>query len=137
MSFRGLKFARGLLAIKFLMVVVPVFLLCTSLGLFIIADRNAKQADREMIARLGSEVASIAATVERFQGTGDTQASQSLIDMLLADRAIECVELRTAIDKPPSLTAPHKLGCKGVEHYNHFEIGIGETGEASLLGSLQ
>ena len=55
------------------------------------------------------------------------------MDTLLADRAIECVEVLGAADRKPVLQSPRHLGCKGTEDLRQVEISMGEDDEYSFL----
>ncbi len=133
------SFGASRLFIKFLMLFVPVFAVFCGAGLLILADYNTRAAHNQLSARIGTNVARIALSLERSLEQGYEEAGQSLISTLLADRAIECAEYRKNKADPPVLKAPRGIGCVGQDDLEILNISTGadDKGELSVRFSLE
>jgi hypothetical protein len=83
----------GLFA-KYLLVLVPMFLILSGLGLWLLLQFELKTKDEELGARIGNQTARAAAVLGRHDVVTDTGLARDLLSPLAADRAVECVELR-------------------------------------------
>lgn len=116
--------ASGRLLGKYLLVVVPLFMVFTSFFLSMIAEHNANETQALLTARVGNKVATMATTLDYHHRSGNQRAAQDLIDILMADPAIECAELNSGRRTSKMLKAPQGLGCRGMEDYQALRIDI-------------
>ena len=117
---------------KFLLILIPVFLLTSAAGLSFISERLAQDTHNELSARIGARSAHVAASLSRNGQLGESIASQDLISTLLFDEAILCAEVKSHKDAPAVLVAPQSLGCVGQEAAAQFAIPLGLDGENML-----
>jgi PAS domain S-box-containing protein len=117
---------------KFLMVLVPVFLLTSAAGLSFISERLAQDTHNELSARIGAQSAHVAAALGRVGQLRENIASQDLISTLLFDEAILCAEVKPHADALAVLVAPKGLGCVGQEAAERFALPLGFDGENML-----
>ena len=126
------KQLRGKLAIKYLMVMLPLFLACMSAGLFYISKHNAQSANDELNARLGMQTASMASTIEQLLVSSDLKTSQKMLNKLLSDRAVDCAEVIDRRNLSRSIKSPQGLGCRGIDDANVVDIAMSEEIGATL-----
>ena len=125
-------YRRGRLAIRFMMVMLPVFILCSGAALWFISDRNASMAKAELNARLAAVSITAASTLAQTLTENDTTVSQKILQLLLADRAIECAAVLDIGSSRPVLAAPEGIGCKGIDPVNSVEFAIAANSQARL-----
>lgn len=117
---------------KFLVILVPIFLAASAVGLSFITEYLAQSTHDQVSARIGNQVAHIAASLARRDQAVNSSASQDLLSTLLHDTAILCAEVRPHSANRPALKAPQGLGCVGQEEAEQFSILIGQDGARSL-----
>ncbi len=117
---------------KYLLVLAPVFVISSALGLALIAENKAKTALNELTARVGTQSAHIANALNRRKHETDRSASQDLLATLLYDRAILCAEVRTGSGREISLMAPAGLGCIGQNKAVNITVPVGLNGAGKL-----
>lgn len=122
-----LPFGVSRLVIKFLLVMLPVFILLTTVGLSHFTDKNTRDARDRLNARLGSQIAMMAASLEQNLQTGGANSSQQMLNMLLTDRAIDCAELTKISTGSITLKSPQNLGCRGADPKHQIKIPVGEN----------
>ncbi len=113
---------------KFLLILVPIFILASYAGLSLIADYKAQQRHNQISARIGALSGHVATSLSRPSAVEETPFARDLLTTLLHDPAILCAEVTHASGSDRTLMAPHGLGCKGQENADFFEIPIGRNG---------
>ena len=113
---------------KFLFVLAPAFVVSSMIGLWLIAEHMAHEAENQLSARVGTQSAHIAVALNRGFRSGDSAAAQDLLSTLLHDPAILCAEVRSGSGGAAALNAPRGLGCVGQEHAEHFTVPVDVDG---------
>ena len=105
-------------------VMVPVFILFAGAGLWWLSERNLLRSEEAMAMRIGNATARVGNALERFSGFGSADGAPvdwsgpyvtDLMQTLLGDPAIRCVELRDPGDGTVLATVPQGLGCQTSE----------------------
>ncbi len=117
---------------KFLLVLLPVFLLSAAFGLSLIADRVAQNAYDQLSARIGAHSGHLVAALARQNLQADRTAAHDLLSTLLHDPAILCAEVASKGATMPILKAPKGLGCVGQDRGERFQLPIGGDGRKTL-----
>lgn len=134
MPLRGMPggFGTPLLFSKFLLVLLPVFLLSAALGLSLVADRVAQGAYNQLSARIGAHSGHLVTALARQNLQANRTAAQDLLSTLLHDPAILCAEVGSSGAAKPMLEAPRGLGCVGQDKAERFQLPIGKNGGTTL-----
>ncbi len=117
---------------KFLLVLLPVFLVSAALGLSLVADRMAQNAYDQLSARIGAHSGHLVAALARQNLQANRTAAQDLLSTLLHDPAILCAEVGSSGANMPILEAPRGLGCVGQDKAERFQLPIGKNGSKTL-----
>ncbi len=117
---------------KFLLVLLPVFLLSAGLGLSLVADRMAQNAYDQLSARIGAHSGHLVAALARQNLQANRTAAQDLLSTLLHDPAILCAEVSSTGATMPIFMAPRGLGCVGQDKAEQFKLPIGQNGGKTL-----
>ena len=117
---------------KFLLILVPMFLLSASLGLSLVAERVAQATHNQLSARIGTQAAHIADALGRHNNSALTTVSQDLLSTLLFDPAVLCAEVSERSGGEIALKSPQGLGCVGQEAADKFQIPVGKNAQKVL-----
>jgi len=123
---------RGLFA-KFLLVLVPVFLLLTVPGLALLAQFEAHHEKEALASRIGSQAARVATSLARHDAAVNLHMAHDLLAFLAADRAFVCAEFRNRKDSRVLAAAPPQIGCLNQDSRHRLELPIGEDEMTSLV----
>ena len=123
---------RGLFA-KFLLVLIPIFLLLTVPGLALLVRYEAHTEQEGLAARLGSQAARVAASLERHDGPANALLARDLLAFLAADNAFVCAELRVRGSGQVLAAAPPNLGCHNQNNTQRLELAVGEDDAHTLV----
>lgn len=123
---------RGGLHAKFLLSVVPVFVLASGAGLSWLAEHGARRHLDELTARVGNHAAQVAAVVGRPGVLEDEATASRVLATLLADRAVQCAELTVAGPDARRLLAPRGVGCLGQDPGERLELSVAAPSHAAL-----
>ncbi|SEM53035.1 His Kinase A (phospho-acceptor) domain-containing protein [Roseovarius tolerans] len=102
-------------------VMVPTFLIFAASGLMWLSEKNLLRSEEAMAMRIGNATARVGGALERFSdqnpGPVDWQSPYvtDLMQTLLGDPAIRCVQLRDAERGDVLAVVPKGLGCQGAE----------------------
>ncbi|WP_176214243.1 ATP-binding protein [Roseovarius sp. A-2] len=102
-------------------VMVPTFLFFAASGLLWLSEKNLLRSEEAMAMRIGNATARLGGALERFsdQGSGPVDWRNphvtDLMQTLLGDPAIRCVQLRDPESGNVLALVPQGLGCKGAE----------------------
>ena len=113
---------------KFLLVLVPVFVICSAFGLSLITEHLAQAAHNQLTSRVGTQSAHIAAALGRHSRAESAAATQDLLSTLLFDPAVQCAEVVSHIDAKVEFKVPQGLGCVGQVAAQQFSLPIGLEG---------
>ena len=100
---------------RFLLFLVPIFVVASMLGLALVSNLFLR-AERDSInARIGVFSTRIAAIIKKETELGNDRLNTNLVNLLLADPAIRCVELIDT-DGRVLADAPDKVGCQKLDN---------------------
>lgn len=122
----------GRLFLKFMAYFAPVFFLLTVIAMALISSYDVRAAKERLTARVGGQIASIAAAIEHEFETGHVEAAQVLVTTLLTDPAVVCAEYWRDEALSVVLAAPQVIGCKGQGQYEHVALPTGASGSNIL-----
>ena len=116
---------------KFLIILVPAFVLSAGLGFSVIAEFKSNATSNQLFARIGSQSAHIANALSK-RPISHGNGSQDLLSTLLYDPAILCAEIRSKIGAEVILRTPRGLGCVGQNGSDKFSLPIGDADDNEL-----
>jgi signal transduction histidine kinase len=102
-------------------VMIPTFLVFAGSGLWWLSDKNLLRSEEAMAMRIGNATARVGGALERFSDQSDGPANwqdplvRDLMQTLLGDPAIRCVELTDPARGETLVVVPAGLGCAGAE----------------------
>lgn len=117
----GLRTPTLGLYLKLTAVMVPTFIVFAATGLLWLSDRNLLRSEEAMAMRIGNATARLGGALERFSDQSDGPMAWSspyvrdLMQTLLGDPAIRCVELIDPESSTVLAVVPEGLGCQGAE----------------------
>ena len=120
------------LLLKFLLILAPVFVLATIPGVWIMVDRELREDQELLAARVGNNAARVALALERHYEAGADGPARDLIGLLAVDRAFLCAELIDPAGGRVYLTHPRGLACGGRSDGQILKIAVGEEGRLAL-----
>ena len=111
-------------------VLVPTFLIFASIGLIWLSERVARTSQEHMALRIGGAAGRVGGALERFsdraEGPVDWRAPHvfELLQTLLSDPAVRCVELKDPQTGDILAEAPLGLGCgaQQVDYSVEYEV---------------
>jgi signal transduction histidine kinase len=120
------------LLLKFLLILAPVFVLATLPGVWVMVDRELRQDQELLAARVGNHAARVALALERHFVAGHEAAARDFLGLLAVDRAFVCAELVGRAGGDALLTHPRGLPCTGRADGQLLKIAVGEDGDLTL-----
>jgi signal transduction histidine kinase len=120
------------LFVKYLLVLIPVFLSLSYIGLELFVRFDLRDKEEELAVRIGHQAARAAAALARHPTAADTGLANDLLAPLAFDRAVACVEWRTAIDGRILVTFPPTLGCTGQNKSQRLSLDVGDDAKTTL-----
>ena len=109
------------LYLKLTAVMVPTFLFFAGAGLLWLSEKNLLRSEEAMSMRIGNATARLGGALERYSDQSGDAVDWSapfvtdLMQTLLGDPAIRCVELVDPATVKQLAVVPQGLGCKGAE----------------------
>lgn len=109
------------LYLKLTAVMVPTFLLFAAGGLLWMSEKNLLRSEEAMAMRIGNATARVGGALERFsdQSTAPVDWTSpyvtDLMQTMLGDPAIRCVELTDPASGAVLAVVPQGLGCQGAD----------------------
>lgn len=109
------------LYLKLTAVMVPTFLLFAASGLMWLSEKNLLRSEEAMAMRIGNATARLGGALERFSDQSDGAVNWAspyvtdLMQTLLGDPAIRCVELVDPANRSVLAVVPEGLGCQGAD----------------------
>ena len=126
------KFCRSLSA-KFLICLVPVFLIVAGVGFVILSQYDDRRDSDALAARIGTQAARVAQSLAHHNAHHNTMMAADLISYLAADRAVQCAEFRDISTNRLVVALPGRIGCRNVEASNRLVLPVGNDNAASLV----
>ncbi|MDX1402239.1 MAG: HAMP domain-containing protein, partial [Kiloniellales bacterium] len=123
---------HGLCA-KFLVVVIPLFLVLSIPSTFLIVEYEASLDEDGLAARIGGQTARVARFINDHGGIENPRSAQEMLAFLAHDPAFLCAELRVAGLAGARAKIPTDVGCIGQSDSNHLTIPVNDAGTVSLL----
>lgn len=125
------------LYIKFLLVLVPLFLVFEVPGQYLLIRYEARDDSEALAARIGSQAARVAGAitrhVSRFDVQFDVALARDFLSTLAVDPAFLCAEVHAATPDRVLVAAPQQIGCTGQETGLRLELPIGTDNAQSLV----
>ncbi|MDE1950018.1 MAG: hypothetical protein KGI35_15470, partial [Burkholderiales bacterium] len=87
---------------KFLLVLVPSFVVLAAAGVVLAGRLDTRSATEALALRVGSLAACVAATLGRHDALGERGLAEDLLGTFGTDRAVLCAELRARDDAEPA-----------------------------------
>ncbi len=109
------------LYLKLTAVMVPTFLLFAAAGLLWMSEKNLLRSEEAMAMRIGNATARVGGALERFSDQSTAQVDWTspyvtdLMQTMLGDPAIRCVELTDPENGAVLAVVPQGLGCQGAD----------------------
>src|SRR5258708_404425 len=123
--------SRSLL-VKFLLILVPVFLCLAVPGIGYLVHLQLRMDQDALARRIGSQAARAAGALARHDPRSDRVLAQDLLAPLAADRALFCAELRDA-DGALLAALPPAHGCVDREGVGELVLPVRGAETGSLL----
>jgi len=123
---------RHTLFLKFLTIIVPVFLVLSALGMWAMTSHDLKKERGNLAARVGNLAARAAGAISRNKTVTARSHAQDMLSALAADRAISCVELKSKRDGSVLNRLPPAQGCKGVRDGQSLVLPSSDDGSVML-----
>ena len=121
------------LQVKFILTVIPLFVLASAVGLSWLAEHDMRKNLEELAARVGNHAAHVAAVVGRPGVLENEAIASRVLATLLADGAVQCAEVEVAQPAPRRVLAPRGIGCLGQEPGERLELALGGLEHATLV----
>lgn len=126
---------RKRLSVKFLIVLVPVFLIISLIGLVALSQYDQRKDSDALASRIGNQVVRLAGAYARHDAWKDKALARDLIAALASDRAVLCVEIRDSGTGDLSAAMPANLGCRTVDSGHRLAIPI-EGARPAILTTI-
>lgn len=120
------------LFLKFLLVLVPAFLVLSAVGALLVQREDSRARELEVASRVGNLSARVAAALDRHDADGRAGLAQDLLAPLANDVAIRCVELRTAADGFRVAALPPGQGCAPERSRDPLILEVGTPAVSTL-----
>ncbi|MEM8948457.1 MAG: EAL domain-containing protein [Pseudomonadota bacterium] len=123
------------LFVKLALVVIPCCVIAFSIGLFWLAERDAREARDMLATRISNAAAHVTGGSEKYgpQRPSEELLPQEMLAILLADQAVRCVELRAGDTGEIRRKAPNGLGCAGQPFDTSLKIPVPLDSEDTLV----
>ncbi|MFT5487614.1 MAG: PAS domain S-box-containing protein, partial [Alphaproteobacteria bacterium] len=135
MSLTSLRLPRILrsLSTKFLICLVPAFLIVASVG-FVILSQYENQSDRDTLAaRIGNLSARVTESLAGHHAHHNSMMAGDLLSYLAVDRAVLCAEFVDAKTKRLIAALPARIGCKNIDGGNRLILPVGRDNALNLV----
>ncbi|MFV0280772.1 MAG: diguanylate cyclase domain-containing protein [Rhodoblastus sp.] len=113
---------------KFILVFAVALVLATTLGGILIAHERQVSAQAQQAARVGGLIGRVASMIAAAGYPDDPKGAQSLLSLLLFDRAIVCAEIVDGNGVATGVSAPARVGCRGEPAQKTATAPIPDTG---------
>ena len=125
------------LYVKLSAILVPTFLVVAGLGVYLLTERQIDDATDQLGVRIGNAAARVASGLERLADEAHDEAAleasaRELLQILMADPAIQCVELHT-LGGMVIAEAPSGMGCGPLTFDSELVLPLYFVEEADLI----
>lgn len=121
---------------KFLLWLVPSFVLASAAGIFLISERELRQEVDMISARVGNHAGRAAAAINRHEATADADLAADLLSSLTADRAVRCAALWVDAVPTKVIAAPRGLACAPGRDDPQLDIAVDDLVGSRLVVAL-
>ena len=118
---------------KFLLCVVPLFVLASTVGLSWLAEYDMRRNLDNLAARVGNHAAYVASALDRPDVVVDDAIASRVLATLLADGAVQCAELDVGRPGFRRILAPRGVGCLGQQPGEQLELAFDRLENARLV----
>jgi hypothetical protein len=125
--------AGGSILVKFLAVLIPVFVITTVLGLQFASEFRLRSARNQLALRVGSQLAQVAGLVSEIDFRSQPDITSRFVRFLTADRAIACAELRDGGLPDLRTAAPNNIRCKPFEAAPALSVPLPGSEDVELV----
>ena len=116
---------------KFLLLLVPPFVVLASVGLGVARGLEARDDADDLAARVGSQSGRIAAALARHGAADRPDLATDLLAAFAGEPAVLCAELRDGAGLRLA-SYPAVVGCTAQVPSDRFDLAVGEEGEHQL-----
>ncbi|MEM7188144.1 MAG: EAL domain-containing protein [Pseudomonadota bacterium] len=120
-------------------ILAPSFLVISAIGLYFLTNHIVDQAEGRLSIRIGNATARVASGLERlseydaeFNGA-PIESAQEIMQVLMADPAIQCVELMDSVGGTIMAKVPAGIGCTGRETESTLKVPLYFPDDAELI----
>lgn len=129
-------FLKSRLLGKFLLWLVPSFVLVSAAGIALIAERELRQDVDIVSARVGNHAGRAAAAINRHDALQEPDLVADLLSSLTADRAVRCAALWADPLPARIITAPRGLACAPGRDDPQLDIPVDDLVGSRLVVAL-
>lgn len=116
---------RRRLLFRFLLILMPLFLLLAVPGVIALVHHTLNQDRAALSVRFGNLAGRVASSLARYDPAADKQVIRDLLSSLSSDRALICAEVLRSSDGSRIVSQPPHIGCRGRETGELLEIPVG------------
>jgi PAS domain S-box-containing protein len=114
------------LSAKFLLFLVPVFLIIALTGLFFLSQFDKRDGNEALAARIGNQAARVASLLARLESGAAQGMEQQLVSLMVYDRAVLCVEYLDSTANRLIAASPRHVGCENTTTGYQLVLPVGD-----------
>ena len=123
----------GRLLGKFLLWLVPSFLLVSAAGIFLVVEHDMRRETEAIVARVGNHAGRVAAALARHDIVANADIGYDLTSSLLADRAVRCAQVQSQGAAQALINVPRGLVCHEQTADHTLDIPVDEATQTQLV----
>jgi diguanylate cyclase (GGDEF)-like protein len=116
---------------KFLLLLVPLFVVLATLGIGVARGIEARDDSEDLAARVGMQAGRIAAALTRHQAADQVALATDLMGAFASESAVQCAELLDAQQRRRA-SYPAVVGCTAQAPEARIDLPVGEDEAFSL-----
>ncbi len=117
---------------KFLLLLVPAFVVLASVGIGVARHLEARDHTDDLAARIGTQAGRIALALSRHDAIRQPRLADDLMGAFASEVAVLCAELRDAAQVRRA-SYPAVIGCTAQQPTASIELAVGENETATLF----
>jgi PAS domain S-box-containing protein len=121
------------LTAKFLICLVPVFLIVASGGFIVLSQYEDQISSDTLAARIGNQAARVAGSLARHHAHHNIAMAGDLLSYLGVDRAVLCAEFVDAKTNRVISALPTQIGCRNIDGGSRLILPVGHDNAANLI----
>nr|HMQ57513.1 diguanylate cyclase [Rhizobiaceae bacterium] len=125
---------RRSVAIRFLAVFVPAFLVVALGAMNVVVQQRVASAEDHIAARIGSGLGRAAAQIDRSALGAGKDGARRVLAQLSSDPAVVCADLLLAGTVAPDPAYPRNLGCTKMRAEAHVSVPAGDRDLSLRVG---